>query len=153
MCKKFKFDHTNKWYIHNPASVPENDTQTPMELRRTDRSPNLGQKSKPNNNQQKKENLQNCRLCCPGWLQNKTEKMWKDGLVHQPSSGIEKTMEHERDNYTNFRTVTKGLSKRLGDLEFGGRVEIIRTTALVRTARIQRRVLETWGDLLSLKLQ
>ena len=26
MCKKFKFDHTNKWYIHNPAPVLENDT-------------------------------------------------------------------------------------------------------------------------------
>ena len=26
MCKKFKFDHTNKWYIHNPAPVQENDT-------------------------------------------------------------------------------------------------------------------------------
>ena len=24
--KKFKFDHTNKWYMHNPASVLENDT-------------------------------------------------------------------------------------------------------------------------------
>ena len=21
MCKKFKFDHTNKWYMHNPAPV------------------------------------------------------------------------------------------------------------------------------------
>ena len=26
MCKKSKFDHTNKWYKHNPASVLENDT-------------------------------------------------------------------------------------------------------------------------------
>ena len=26
MYKKFKFDHTNKWYIHNPAAVLENDT-------------------------------------------------------------------------------------------------------------------------------
>ena len=26
MCKKFKFDHMNKWYMHNPASVLENDT-------------------------------------------------------------------------------------------------------------------------------
>ena len=26
MCKKFKFDHTNKWYMHNPALVLENDT-------------------------------------------------------------------------------------------------------------------------------
>ena len=26
MCKKFKFDHTNKWYTYNPAPVLENDT-------------------------------------------------------------------------------------------------------------------------------
>ena len=26
MCKKFEFDHTNKWYMYNPASVQENDT-------------------------------------------------------------------------------------------------------------------------------
>ena len=32
MCKKFKFDHANKWYIHNPDPVLENDTQTPMGL-------------------------------------------------------------------------------------------------------------------------
>ena len=25
MCKKFEFDHTNKWYMHNPAHVLEND--------------------------------------------------------------------------------------------------------------------------------
>ena len=24
MCKKFKFDHTIKWYIYNPASVLQN---------------------------------------------------------------------------------------------------------------------------------
>ena len=50
-------------------------------------------------------------------------------------------------------TITKGLLKGLEDLEVGGRVETIQTTALLRTARILRRVLETWGDLLSLKLQ
>ena len=26
LCKKFKFDHTNKWYMNNPAPVLENDT-------------------------------------------------------------------------------------------------------------------------------
>ena len=26
LCKKFKFDHTNKWYMHNPEPVQENDT-------------------------------------------------------------------------------------------------------------------------------
>ena len=38
-------------------------------------------------------------------------------------------------------TVTKGLLKGLEDLEIGGRVETIQTTALLRTARILRRVL------------
>ena len=52
-----------------------------------------------------------------------------------------------------FGTVTKGLLKGLEDLEVGGRVETIQTTALLKTARILRRVLETWGDLLSLRLQ
>ena len=27
MGKKFKFDHTDKWYMHNPTSVQENDTR------------------------------------------------------------------------------------------------------------------------------
>ena len=52
-----------------------------------------------------------------------------------------------------FGTITKGLLKGLEDLEVGGQVETIQMTALLRTARILRRVLETWGDLLSLKLQ
>ena len=26
MSKKFRFDHTNKWYMHNPAPALENDT-------------------------------------------------------------------------------------------------------------------------------
>ena len=49
-------------------------------------------------------------------------------------------------------TITKWLLKGLEDLEVGGRVETIQMTALLRTARILRRVLETWWDLLSLKL-
>ena len=52
-----------------------------------------------------------------------------------------------------FGTVTKWLLKGLKDIEVGGRVETIQTIALLRTVRILRRVLETWGDLLSLKLQ
>ena len=48
-----------------------------------------------------------------------------------------------------FGTVTKRLLNGLEDLEVGGRMETIQTTALLKTARI----LETWGDLLSLKLQ
>ena len=50
-------------------------------------------------------------------------------------------------------TVTKGSIQGLEDLEISGRVKTVQTTALLRSARILRRVLETWGDLLSLKLQ
>ena len=42
-----------------------------------------------------------------------------------------------------FGTVNKGLLKGLADLEVGGQVETIQTTALSRMARILRRVLET----------
>ena len=50
-------------------------------------------------------------------------------------------------------TVIKGLLKGLEDLEVGGRLETIQTTALLRTDRILRRVMEIRGELLSLKLQ
>ena len=40
-------------------------------------------------------------------------------------------------------TITKGSLKALEDLEVGGRVETVQTTALLRTARILRRVQET----------
>ena len=71
---------------------------------------------------------------------------------------LKKNTEHESDDYIPivigaFGTVTKGLLKELEDLEVGECVETIQTTALLRTARILRRVLGTWGDLLSLKLQ
>ena len=42
-----------------------------------------------------------------------------------------------------FGTVTKGLLKGLENLDVGGRAETVQTTALLKTARILRRVLET----------
>ena len=67
MYKKFRFDHTNKWYMHNPAAVLENDIhklvwdfdiQTDFLI--SDGRTDLIIIHK------KKENLQNCQLCCPG---------------------------------------------------------------------------------------
>ena len=52
-----------------------------------------------------------------------------------------------------FGTITKGLLMGLEDLDAGGRVETIQTTELLKTARILRRVLDTWEELLLLKLQ
>ena len=65
-------------------------------------------------------------------------------------------MEHDCEGYINSNlcscTVTEGLVKGLEDLEITGRVETIETTALLRSARILRRILKTWEVLLSLKL-
>ena len=51
-----------------------------------------------------------------------------------------------------FGTANKALLKGLEDPEVDRRAETIQTTALLRTARILKRVLESCGDLLSLKL-
>ena len=79
MCKKLKFDHTNKWYMRNPAAILENDTHKflwDFDIH-TD---HLISARRPDlviiNN--KKENLKNYGLCCPGWPQNKTEIIWKE---------------------------------------------------------------------------
>ena len=71
MCKKCKFDHANKWYMHNnPAPVLKDDTHKllPDFDIQTDR---LISARRPdliiiNQKKKKKENLKNCRLCCPG---------------------------------------------------------------------------------------
>ena len=126
----------------------------------TNGSPNLSPKSRSYNNQQKKKKKRICKII--------------DFAV--PADHRIKLKECEtRDKYLDlarelkklwnmkvtiipivigaFDTVTKRLLKGLEDLEVGDRVETIQTIALLKTARILRRVLETWGDLLSLNLQ
>ena len=51
-----------------------------------------------------------------------------------------------------FGTINKELLKGQEDLEADGRVETLQITTLFKTARVLRRVLVTWGDLLSLKI-
>ena len=50
-------------------------------------------------------------------------------------------------------TVLKCLEKRLENLEIRERIKTMHITALLRSVRIVRRVQETRGDLLSLRLQ
>ena len=80
--------------------------------------------------------------------------MWKEKLVPWPYNRELKKLWNMKLTIIpivigTFGTVTKGLLKGLEDLEVGGRVETIQTTALLKTARILRRVLETWGDSIS----
>ena len=148
MCQKFKFDHANKWYMHNPAPVQENDTHKLLwdfDIK-TDhlisaRRPDL-------------------------IIINKRKKTCKIVDFAVPADHRIKHKECEkRDKYLDlarelkklwnmkvtiipivigaFGTVNKGLLKGLEDLEVGGWVETIQTTALLKTSRILRRVQET----------
>ena len=155
MCRKFQFDHTNKWYMHNPASVLENDshnllwdfniqTDHLIPARRPDliiinkrkRICKIVDFAVPRINLKESEKKDKYLD-----LARELKKLWNMKVTIVPIV------------IGALHTVTKGLLKGLEDLEVGGRVETIQTTALLRTARILRRVLETWGDLLSLKHQ
>ena len=158
ICKKLKFDHTNKWYMHNPSSVLENDTHKLLwdfDIQIDDlisvRRPDL-------------------------IIINLKKRTYKIGdFVLLVDHRIKLKGSEKKDKYLDltrelkkpwnmkmaiilivigaFGTVPKGLLKGLEDLEIRGRVETKQITILLRTARIPRRVLDTWGDLLSLKLQ
>ena len=158
MCKKLKFDHTNKLYMPNPAPVLENATHKLLW----------------------DFNVQTDHLIAARRpdliIINKKKRTCKiDDFAVSADHRIKLKECEKRDKYLDlateliklwnmlvtiipivigtFGTVTKGLLMGLEDLEVGGRVETIQTTALLRMARILRRVLETWGDLLSLRLQ
>ena len=110
MCKKYKFDHTNKWYKPNPAAVLEN-------------------------------NMHKLLWGFDVHTDNLISARRQDRMIIIPIV------------IGAFGTVTKELMKGLEDLGVSGRVQTIQTTALLRTARILKGVLEIWGDLLSFKLQ
>ena len=141
-----------------PSSCPgERHTKTPLRLWHTNRSPNLGQKTRPYSNQQKKRTCKFVDFAVPVDYRIKLKESEKK----------DKYLDFERELKTlwnmkatiipivigAFGTVTKGLLKGLEDMEVRGRVETIQSKTLLRTVRILRRVPETWGDLLSLKLQ
>ena len=147
LCKKFRFGHMNKWYMHNPASVLENytykllwdfDIQTDQLI--SARRPDFIIINKKKNRickivdfavladhriklkeSKKKDKYQD--------LARELKKLWNMKVTIIPIMiGV-------------FGTVTKGLLKGLEDLEIR-RVETIQTT-LLRTAKILRRILET----------
>ena len=142
--------------MHNPAPVQENDTH--MGLWHTHGSPNLGQKTRPYNNQQQKKRIYKIvDFAVPAGHRIKLKECEKKDKYLDLARELKKLWNMRMTIVPivtgAFGTITKGLLLGLEDLEVGGRVETIQMTALLRKARILRRVLETWGDLLSLKLQ
>ena len=54
------------------------DAQTSLRFWDTNGSPNPSETIRPNDSQQKKENLLNSGLCCSGWPQGRTETKQKE---------------------------------------------------------------------------
>ena len=140
MCKKFKSDHTNKWYIHNPESALENETNKILG--------NFGIQT---------DHLISARR--PDQVTVNNNKKKATCLIVDFADYLVKLKESEKKNkylelgrelkkIWNIKvtvipivigalgTVTKGLVQGLEDLEIRRRVETIQTTALSRLARI-----------------
>ena len=120
--------------------------------------PNLGPTTRPYNNQQEKKRT--CRIVDFAVPADYTVKLKeckrRDKFLN---------LLRELKNLWNMKvpivsivicahgTVSKGLVQGLEDLKITRQVETAQTIALLRSTRILRRVLENWGDLLSLKIQ
>ena len=158
LCKKIQIWPYEQMVYTQPSICPGKwDTKTPQRFWHTSSSPNLGQTTRPYDDQQ---NTRNCRIMVfavpvDHWVKLKEiekrdkyldfarelKKPWNMKLTFIPIV------------ISALGTVIERLVKGLEDLKMTGRLETIQTTALLRSARVLRRVLETWGDLLSLKLQ
>ena len=158
ICKKLKFDNTNKWYMHNPTPVLENATHKLLwdfNIQKDHiipaRRPDLIIINK------KKRTCKIVDFAVPADHRIKLKECEKRDKYLDFAMELKKLWNMQVTIIPivigAFGTVTKGLLKGLEDLEVGERVETIQTTALLRTARILRRVLETCGDLPSLRHQ
>ena len=136
--------------MHNPTPVLENDTQ--KYLWDFDITDHLISARRPDlrvMNQKKKRTCKIVDFTVP------TDHRIKLKESDKKDKYLDLAREKERKKLWNinvtiipimngaFDTVNKGLSKGLEDLEVGRRVETIQTTALLRTARILRIVVET----------
>ena len=129
-----------------------------MGLWHTNRSPNLDQKTRHYNNQQQKIRIYKIvDFAVSGNHRIKLEKSEKKDKYLDLARELKKLLNTKVTIIPflsgAFGIVTKGFLMGLDDLEVWGCVETIQTTALLKTSRILKRVLETWGDLLSLRLQ
>ena len=158
MCRKFHFDHTNKWHMHNPAPLLENESHKLL-WDFNIQTDNLIPARRPDLiiiNKKKKRICKIVDFAVPADHRINLKKSEKKDKYLDIARELKKLWNMKVRIVPivigALATITKGLLKDLEDLEVGGREEIIQTTALLRTARILRRVLETWRDLLSLKL-
>ena len=109
--------------------------------------PNLGQKTRFNNNQQKTRTCEIVDFAVPANHRIKLKECEKKDKYLNLARDLKKLWNMQVTIIPIvigvFETITKELLKELEDLEVGGQMETIQTAALLRMARIMRRVLET----------
>ena len=94
LCKKFKFDYMNKWYMHNLEGVLENETHKILcdfEIQ-TDHLVVVNRK---------KRTYRIVNFAISAWPYVKTEGKRKEKKVRRRCERTEKTVEHESDGDTN----------------------------------------------------
>ena len=134
-----------------PSFCPRKwNSQTPLGFWHTNGSPNLGQTTRSCYNQQKKKRT--CKIvdfAVPTDLRVKMKESEKKDKYLDLARELKKKPRNMKVTIAigALGRVTKGLVQEVEDLEIRGRVENIQTTALLRSTRILRRVLETRGDL------
>ena len=116
LCKKFTNGKTNKWYMHKPESIQENERHEILwdfEILREHLisawRPDLVIISK-----KKKENLLNSRICCSGGPQSENQRKRKEEQVLRPCQRTRKIMEHENDSDTSNNWGPQNSPQRLG---------------------------------------
>ena len=97
MCKKFKFDHANKWYMQNPTSVLENDTHALLwgfDIQ-IDHLISARRRDHILINNKKKENVKILDFAIPADYRIKMKESEKKDLAREWEN-----MEHQGDNNT-----------------------------------------------------
>ena len=118
---------------------------------------NLGQTTKPNDSHKKKRTCWMVDFAAPADYRIKL----KGSVKWDKYQNLARELKKLRNMKVSVIPIVVGalgiipktLVKRQKDFEIRRQVVTIQTTALLRSGRILRRVLETWGDLLSLRLK
>ena len=105
ICKKFKFDHTNKWYMYNTAAVMENDTHKPL-WDFNIQTDHLISARRPdeiiiNNNNKKKITSKIVVFPVPVDHRIKLKECEKKNKYLDLARELKKTVKHDGENYTN----------------------------------------------------
>ena len=149
MCKKFKFGHTNKWYMRKQASILENDTHKFLWDSDT-QTGHLISARQPDFiiiNKKRKRIYKIADFAVPADHRIRLKELEKKDKYLELARELKKLWNMKVIIIPivigALGTVTKGLLKGMEDLEIKGLVETIQTIILLRLVRILRRVLRT----------